>query len=745
MVLCLFVSGCATKSMKGTPFYTGEYEGREGPAADRVNIWPLLYYRDPALSVLWPLMEFSPDHLAVRPFYSIYERASDTPVYNVVWPIAKIDTMQRNNRIFPLYWGDEYFTAFPLYWHKGHPLSGRGYDSFFPFWIYYSRGSGTSAYVFWPLYARYNHTDHQGWRLWPFYGTNQRPNEKNRWWFASLAYTYDRAGDSGHGVLPFYGYESSANHSAFYSLPYSRQIVSAPGAKSWDLALPLWYRSWEGGTNSWGAIPLISWGQSAPGMKDCWYAAGIVRSAATEDSRAHHVLPFYYSEYTADTNRFYSLPWWSEDRADGTGWNATFPFYYGSWSTNSSVAITPLYAHKKHADGSKAWSCYVPVVYFDRTRDTHYMTLLGGAWRDGDEKRWVALPLLSGGRSGADSGKTVWVAGLAGNTWNPEGRSHYVFPLYYSAPTENRFESLFYATRPVGEHQQSEIPILLSGWRTGDDYALRFGLLGMWLSETRGDEKTKSQLIPFYSWKRNDYFYTALYGYDLKIKYYFTPIVGSYAGDTLGGWVYPLYRHRVDVDGDVEGRYLLLGSYSKSATERRHRFWGLYRFREWDWTNTHKDDSDIIRRKYWNYLLLGKHHDVRIFTKTADGEAGGLKRHRTDKGFWPLYSSRGREDLEKEKSEKTSAILLALYDTRVEKEEEHDYLRRRVLWRLWHYEKLNGDSGTDVFPGITIDNYKNGYFKCSLFWRLFRYEKDPASGKKEMDILFIPVKRTKAE
>ena len=56
-LLCLFGSGCATRAMKGTPFFTGEYEGRLGPPEDRVNLWPLLYYRDPALSFLWPIGE----------------------------------------------------------------------------------------------------------------------------------------------------------------------------------------------------------------------------------------------------------------------------------------------------------------------------------------------------------------------------------------------------------------------------------------------------------------------------------------------------------------------------------------------------------------------------------------------------------------------------------------------------------------------------------------------------------------
>ena len=41
--LVLWMSGCATTAMKGTPFYSGEWEERSGPVEDRVNVWPFFY------------------------------------------------------------------------------------------------------------------------------------------------------------------------------------------------------------------------------------------------------------------------------------------------------------------------------------------------------------------------------------------------------------------------------------------------------------------------------------------------------------------------------------------------------------------------------------------------------------------------------------------------------------------------------------------------------------------------------
>ena len=31
------------------------------------HLWPLVYYRDPALSVLWPIGEKTDEHFAIRP------------------------------------------------------------------------------------------------------------------------------------------------------------------------------------------------------------------------------------------------------------------------------------------------------------------------------------------------------------------------------------------------------------------------------------------------------------------------------------------------------------------------------------------------------------------------------------------------------------------------------------------------------------------------------------------------------
>ncbi|VGO19857.1 hypothetical protein [Pontiella sulfatireligans] len=613
------LTGCSTTSMKGTPFYTGEYAEREGPAADRVNVWPLLYYRDPALSVLWPLMEFSPDHLAVRPFYSVYGREDDTPVRNVLWPVARFDPGKQKNRIFPVYWGDEYFNVWPLYWHKGDPFSGTGRNALFPLWIWNNKTTGSTLHVLWPFYANYNERTCRGWRLWPLYGAKDSPGGYDRFWAWPLIHFYENSAGGGQMVLP------------------------------------LWYRQRKG--------------QSAV---------------------------------------FYSLPWWSVLKADGSGWSASFPFYYNSRSEDGSVVITPLYAQKRQVDGALAWKCFIPFVYFDQTKDAHFMTPLGGAWRMGDEHRWLALPLLSGGRSDADSSRAVCAAGLV--TWEKEQ-----------------------------------------------------------------DTVRKSRVFPVYWWEKDSSFYTALYGRDRKTEYFLTPLVGRRIGDQSGSWVFPLYdsdrskRYR-SFGANVAAKrlsresktftYLLLGRNSESwnydvkqqwnsdllaSYRKQRRFWPLYSQRRNERYAVAEEASRLaFELKESRYLLLASSREDRSYDAAKPGGQEELIRHETRGGVFPLWKHTLKEDFKLGSSEETSSYLGFLFDARHEKqtgEEESAYVRRRVLWRLYHHENLNGDASTDVFPAITVDSYKNGYYKCSVFWRLFRYEKDPENGTKKLDLLFIPLRR----
>jgi hypothetical protein len=772
----LLLAGCSTSSMKGTPFYTGEYAVREGPAADRVNLWPLAYYRDPALSVLWPIMEFSPEQLAVRPVYSVYDRNTEHSVHNVFWPVGRFDAAGDKKRIFPVCWGTNHLNIVPLYWHKGASLTASGHDILFPIWRWEWEEGGYSREILWPFYTNRKNSRSQSWSLWPLYGTEKRPakNYRYRYYAWPFIHSYTESDESGHVVLPVYAYEKEPGRTCFASLPYSREVTTKPGGKSWDLALPLWYREWTGDDSKWALFPALSWGKRADGLSDNCYAVGLARNSVSKETRKNHLIPFYLYRQNPESTEFYSLPWSTVSNKDGSEWSAAFPFYFSSRSSLGSVLMTPLYARKRSPDGAVAWQCFVPFVYLDETKDEHFMTMLGGRWRMGDQNYWLCLPLLSKSSSDSQSGRTVWLAGLGGHNWSDQKTSHYAFPLYYTSQSNT--------VRKTG------IPLLLSDRYTTDENqkTTLFGGLAGW--ERTAGKTQSSYFFPLYGWKKDDHFFTAFFGYDQSSTYY-TPLIGRYTGNLSGSWLFPLYEYTKTEAGAVDIFYLLLGKYKKDEYSKEYRFAPLFKYSQRDYTVDHEQkiqaeskhlkylllgnyeksgfnkeygflpffyynqrsysDGDKqapvqTESKHLSYLLIGKNEEIRKSSGSADGGTNTSVSCKKESMLFPVWSHETNEDSRTGKRDEKSAWLGILYDTLHEEEsgeKKNDYFRRRVLWRLYHKETLNGDSSTDIFPAITIDSRQNGYFKCSVLWRLFRYEKGAEDGRSKLDVLFIPICR----
>ena len=66
--------GCHMREFSSTPLYSGSDVKFTGAVEDRVNLWPLAYWREPVGSIAWPLVSWGDDHLAFRPVYSQYKQ-----------------------------------------------------------------------------------------------------------------------------------------------------------------------------------------------------------------------------------------------------------------------------------------------------------------------------------------------------------------------------------------------------------------------------------------------------------------------------------------------------------------------------------------------------------------------------------------------------------------------------------------------------------------------------------------------
>ena len=397
MMLVLLATGCSTTAMKGTPFYTGEYSRRQGPAEDRVNVWPAFYYREPALSVLWPFFEMTDDHVAVRPLFSVYGLDRTNHQYNVLWPLAQFDRRSDDNWTFPVFWGDSHFVLFPLYWHYGEPWGNRGgSDSLFPLWILSRKENDRfSLWSPWPLVYfwsdRMDSTD--GSMVLPLYW-HRSDNQVSE--FYSLLWSARRKenGDFWRGLLPLYFQSASGNSSSFITPLWAQ---GRSGAEEWKAQFPLWFyrRDASGGFDLFAPLPLVR----------LW-------SDGSGSDRGSMVLPLYWQSREGTDSRFLSFLW-SGGTDQNAYWRLLLPLYFQSSNAVCSTLITPLWAqgHSRRND----WQALVP-LWFRSREGTNRSSLycpwpLAHFWSDrgGEDHGSAVFPLYWHRRQDGESQLISWL------------------------------------------------------------------------------------------------------------------------------------------------------------------------------------------------------------------------------------------------------------------------------------------------------------------------------------------------
>ena len=359
------LGGCASSQMKSTPFYSGLERVYTEKPEDRVNLWPIGYYREPALSVLWPLFSLTDDHLAVRPVYSQYRQGGKDSGYdefNFLWPFCQFDTKHDEHRIFPLYWGEDHFDLFPVFfWTRNWCVIG-------PYATHKTEDRGTLFPLSW-------------WDL-----------DKQRFWYLAGLGGYWRCNDYrvNHWALPFY----LRNRSGFYSLPFSRldregltEDLYLCGLGGREFASDGYRRSW--------AFPFYYHD------KDSCYTL-LYGNTATSD----WLMPFYFRNETD-----FHTPVWSVRANEKTGEKGFFSLPLLSaafWNTDTCArswyALLGLAGSKTNTTGTHHEHWAFPLYHWDEGRS---FTSLAYGWNGGGSGRtntWWAAGLV-GTRSGAVEGE----------------------------------------------------------------------------------------------------------------------------------------------------------------------------------------------------------------------------------------------------------------------------------------------------------------------------------------------------
>jgi hypothetical protein len=627
------LSGCASAPLKGTPFYTGEYEKRAGPAEDRVNLWPLLYYRNPALSVLWPVFEHTDEHAAIRPLFSVYRLHEPQKEYNVLWPLAQFDRKHADNRIFPVYWGDDYAVAFPLYWHFDDPFdkADKGADALFPLWLYFNSGrEDYSLHVLWPLYNRKHDGPTEGWRLWPLYADWRQGGGAYQGWYAwPLGWRWGNADRHSRLLLPLFYQQSAPDASSFVSLPFGWHeepdrewsYLFPVGFHQRDTQADRWYtllggsRTEPDGDRSWYAVPALSWGNRNGADHSVWAGGGLYHSSQTGDSSSSHLLPFYYRSQSPEESLFVSLPYSRHRDASGS-WSLVPPLWFRYQDEAGAFSLTPLYMWGRDNRTGEPWSAIPPLYYHrdDVAGDT-FLSPLFSTWSGAGQTRHTLLPPGLTYYRESERRSDLWTLGGLGHfSWGDERGSTYLFPFFYESATREIALSPLWASWSPEDHSRrvSVVPPLLSWMDRKSDSASLYLLLGL-AKLSGGEEPEDSWILPlFYRSPANNQFLSL-----------------------------PYARWR---QGDMTsvGCPLLLSSYSSSATERDLiLLMGLYG-RSWSTRPGSSSSSYLFPvyaagDDYFLTLLAGRWKDDTTFTYFPTPLFGW--RSGATRGSWlfPLY------------------------------------------------------------------------------------------------------------
>ncbi len=675
--LCALVSGCASPRMKGTPFYTGEYRVRTGAPTERVNLWPLVYYRAPTLSVLWPFIEHSDELAAVRPFYSVYGLDRPERIYSVLWPLSEFDQERQRNRIFPVFWGKRYMVGFPLYWRWSDPEDG--WDALLPLWAKRWDASGTSLDVLWPLVNVERRQYSRGWRAWPLagsYGSGAGDRYRFLLWPLGHQWSDPAKGSRGSMLLPLFASGRTRQGSYFLSLPYSTGTV---GARTWRAVPPLFWSQDDGRvstlltplyargvdrvrSNSWNLLLPLALRQTSPSgsflatplggysrreRSECWmvgpglvfggsdsngnrwwWAGGVVaHSRHTASVSEQHVVPLFYRRADQSGETFLSVPYSYRRRATGGGWNLIPPVLFRQSQSGDSALVSPLYCAGGTAAGSNRWSAVFPLYYRRDTPDGRRLaTLLGGYEEDRAGHRWAIYPLLSGGTRSADGG-SLWLAAPLVHIGHRNGvYSHHVLPLYMWEGERRRLYSLLAANwQDARGDATTLVPPLLSWYRESPqrrDMWLAGGL-ARW---SGGSARGASYVFPVY-FRGKDWLLTPVYlrGRD----WWITPLLGHGSDGMAERWICPP----------------LLGAYRDTGARKTAT--GLAGLVRHEWGGGGRASGWLLPL-YWfdgpssvYTLPLGWHRDgTQNMTYALAGLAGVRSGRREGGWLWPLY---GRE------------------------------------------------------------------------------------------------------
>ena len=777
------LGGCTMKEFSSTPLYSGSEVHFTGAVEDRINLWPVAYWREPVGSIAWPLVSWGKEHFALRPVYSQYKQggSGDYDEFNFLWPISQFDTKHDDYRFFPFFWGNlkngrhPYYCLFPLLWHN------KEFSGVFPFFWDKDFDNLCVFPLFW--------ADLEGSRrfntLFPLYYYQHDNSSSGFWAFCGLA-GYNRINGkfARHRFLPLYYWK----HGDFYSLPYSRYTDYDTvknrvlcGLAGYDSSTNGEYRaSWlfplYGHDKAKGEFISPIYGKTA---KANWTVPLYYKDdekfltlLGGKSGDADWVVPFYWR----NKETFASLPYWQKRGKDGKVDSAfSLPLLSGYHRDEKSGdrLLYMLMGFGGHVwnDETGGASWVFPLFYSDR--ESFYTLLYGHNPRrtwllpfyfDGEERTYIT-PLYGRNKKKESEwliplywrDKDSFVTPLYGRSEGTE----WLLPLYTrNEEGVNTIPFSYWDSAKKGTRGFFSLPILSgASWETNSCEYTWVSLAGLVGGTSNATGKRKSQwAVPLY-YRDQDSFYSIPFGYEgggtYTNTYFAAGLAGVRSGKKEGGWLFPIYNKEKYRDFDecltVLDAKKLPDSIKIRTEMRTNSVWNA-KTRDFDKVVGPEKFATSINSFDKRTLLLVSDNDKSIYGDRSWDDKNKYSvsvHHKLGNIFVFRHEGKRKVYFDMDTREKVSDTekgwsalfgILYNYSHSADRMKGESYTSHRVLWKLWDWEEENGDVSLDVFPGFTYDSKKNGYSKTSFLWRLFRYENDPEKGKK-VDLLFIPVWR----
>jgi hypothetical protein len=589
--------------------------------------------------------------------------------------------------------------------------------------------------------------------------------------FLSVPWSSGTRGDGSHWSLipPVMLRTGHGNDRRVYTPLYSAGTADA-GRRTWQTVIPLWYRSQTDGekmvatlaggwqTDSegrhWMIWPLLSGGHKGRTSRDVWVVAPLFHARWDQHGVSHHLLPFY---------------WW-----DGRDRRLISPLVstWGKPARGSKTTVVPpaltLYSSEpKRKDlwtvagaahwswGEEGGSSHVVPFYYRAPASGTFLSLPWSTWTwNRTSTNTVIAPALSW-ITRREERSDLWAVGpLAHVSWGEKAGPSHVLPLYYRNPQTDTFISLPYARWKDGAAEHELYPPLLSMFTKEGEERRLDALLGLF-SEQWGGERHAGYFLPFYYYEAGRSFYTPLFGRKADPEsgfiYPLTPLVGVRTGAESGGWFFPFWSRRHDAARNATTGNLLWGSYARDEQGTESSIFPFYGYRNRK-PEPRKEAAAshgaTVGKTFWSLPAVWYRNTAEIApVPSPDGRSTGQTTTSSarDHGFFPFWSYT-HLNTPAGGDERFGSLLMFLYDHQTTIKPAHAagsgpqaYVRRRVLWRFWNYERKDELVSVDLFPAMTYDRGADGYRRWAFLWRAFRYETGPEG--KNMDLLFIPVMR----